>query len=511
VTDFAVLRRQRTLPSLMAVSVAIALGAAACSPQSPSPSECPGTSAEASFGCGPATNSGITYQPDVVFVEGGAGAIRAWDSDGVTWTIKGDARGADQIAVGRIVYVTAFAVGRVLRLERDGGDVRLSLGPVALTDVIKDAKVAVEDAPLDQPTVVIARDFPVTAVPAGAAAPTSGTTGPGILAWPSTVGANPPIVLAAKSKATPTPGPTLPPPASVDVTLGDGGVFTPECCKGRLGAKFHYDQNGMRITGEMWLKLSKPRLSYGLEIRDGHIISGALAIRGIKGIAYNVKAATISGVEGNIDTNYLVPVEFKFPIGRHYVVSEDGSAPPSPYFGITQFWTIATKFTSRASEIKGSAEYAFGSDSFSFSIAEDNFIDLSGPSAITPRTALLNTITGASVGVTGLSVDMVNRWCVCLGALVWSTGLYSTIGTQFDMRNDSNLPALQGGRCRGAEFDLFNRVGLGSYMWEGFATAFSEQVHPTQPITAQSGPMTKALLMEPWASVPEGLRRCNLG
>ena len=67
---------------------------------------------------------GAVYQSDVVMIGGGANAIRGADSTGLVWTVDGNAPGASQLAVGKVMAATSFATGRVLKLAHIGSDAR---------------------------------------------------------------------------------------------------------------------------------------------------------------------------------------------------------------------------------------------------------------------------------------------------------------------------------------------------------------------------------------------------
>ena len=94
---------------------------------------------ELRFGAGATAVAGVVYQPDVVLIQGGAAAVREVSASGLTWTIDANAPGASELAVGKIMLATSFGTGRVLKLTRSGGEDRVVLGPVSITDVIRDA------------------------------------------------------------------------------------------------------------------------------------------------------------------------------------------------------------------------------------------------------------------------------------------------------------------------------------------------------------------------------------
>jgi len=100
------------------------------------------------YGAVPTRNAAVTYQPDVVIVDGGADAVRSVSSDGLTWIIKGNAGHAKDLAVGKILFVTSRSAGRVLAVQPDGADLAVTIGPVDLADVIQKADISY-NKPLD--------------------------------------------------------------------------------------------------------------------------------------------------------------------------------------------------------------------------------------------------------------------------------------------------------------------------------------------------------------------------
>jgi hypothetical protein len=116
------------------------------------------TDAEILYGVSPTRNSQVTYQDDVIVMEHGAEAIRSQSSNGLTWTLDANAPGAADIQPDKILFATGRVVGRVLAVERSGGDLAVTLGPMELTDVIKDAQITYQGAlDLDKMTVHGAR------------------------------------------------------------------------------------------------------------------------------------------------------------------------------------------------------------------------------------------------------------------------------------------------------------------------------------------------------------------
>jgi len=121
------------------------------------------TAAEIQYGVSPTRNDQVTYQDDVIVMEHGAEAIRSQAANGLTWTIDGNAAGAQEIQPDKILFATGRVVGRVLAVERQAGNIAVTLGPIELTDVIKDAKITYHGAlDLEKMITYVAPEHPGT-------------------------------------------------------------------------------------------------------------------------------------------------------------------------------------------------------------------------------------------------------------------------------------------------------------------------------------------------------------
>src|SRR5438270_3648585 len=177
-------------------------------------STCPSSERERNFGCAPVQDGAVTYQPDVVTLPAGAGAVRSWSADGVTWVIKGDAQGADQIRRGKVLLVTGLAVGRVLAVNAQESDRAVVLGPVDITDVVRDADVSIaHPVPLTGFLAYTAPALPALGTDVTASSSASTITLPRLR------------LLASSAPATiPPPGPTPAPLSAGDFK------FSASCC-----------------------------------------------------------------------------------------------------------------------------------------------------------------------------------------------------------------------------------------------------------------------------------------
>jgi hypothetical protein len=119
------------------------------------------TESERKFGIAPKRGAGVEYQDDIVLMEHGDQAIRSFASNGLSWTFDANAPQVSDIQMGKVVFATGRAVGRVVALERHGDQVSAILGPVQLTDLVKRGKFSYHQ-PLDlsQAIAYAAPDYP---------------------------------------------------------------------------------------------------------------------------------------------------------------------------------------------------------------------------------------------------------------------------------------------------------------------------------------------------------------
>ena len=113
------------------------------------------------FGIAPRRDPSVEYQPNIILMENGDRAIRSNGSDGLTWTFDANAPQVSDFQIDRIVFATGRAVGRVMSLRRQGDNVQVVLGPVRLTDLIRNGTFAMNDVVnLNNAISYIAPDYP---------------------------------------------------------------------------------------------------------------------------------------------------------------------------------------------------------------------------------------------------------------------------------------------------------------------------------------------------------------
>jgi len=122
------------------------------------------TESQRKFGVAPTPDPRVEYQPGIIIMEHGDQAIRSFGSDGMTWTFDASAPHVNEFQMGKIVFATGRACGRIIMLKPQGDTVKVILGPVQLTEIIRSGSFAM-NAPLDLDKMIpyVYPDFPQSA------------------------------------------------------------------------------------------------------------------------------------------------------------------------------------------------------------------------------------------------------------------------------------------------------------------------------------------------------------
>jgi hypothetical protein len=116
---------------------------------------------EMKYGIAPKRSSAVEYQPDVIVMEQGDKAIRSISGNGMEWEFDANAEHVSEFQEGKIVFATGRAVGRVISLKKEGDSAKAVLGPIQLTDVIKNGKFKMDSLVTAENMIsYVAPDFP---------------------------------------------------------------------------------------------------------------------------------------------------------------------------------------------------------------------------------------------------------------------------------------------------------------------------------------------------------------
>lgn len=429
---------------------------------------------ELRWGISPTRNDKVTYQDDVIIMEHGSDAIRDMASNGLTWTIDANAPQAGEIKPDKILFATGRVVGRVLAVDRVGDGLAVTLGPVALTDVIKDANLS-SDQPLDLGSMVVytAPDYPGATThdePQRGASADWGT----------------PAVFASYTPPAPDPG--LPVIGAPKEMLIDKFRIVPVCCSG-IGITIAHEGEGAQMVATASLVLKQPSIHFDLVIRNGSVVTALVELRGAAGFRVHLAAGTDAGVTGNIHQNFFVPVDASFPITGLAV-------PLSVVF--RQTLTLTTMFTAQTGTLEATGEYDFGGELLKAGKQNGGAWGAWGPRDPVVKESLANTLSGASMGVNGLVFGYGAKVIVGIGAFGFVTGPYLGYNTIVSLEKGSSMTVAMMPPCRTARLTTAVRYGIGYQMPQLVTDAINVFLHVLniKPILSEGGVQNTEDLMD---------------
>ncbi|SBT51886.1 hypothetical protein [Micromonospora narathiwatensis] len=424
------------------------------------------------YGAAPVPGPEVTLQPDVVLVGGGGRSVRSVTADGLTWRLDRHARNADDLAPGKVMFVTGRGVGRVLDLAADGDDLLVTIGPVDITEVIRDGTFEKRGLTLDDPVIY----------PAGEPSWAEDSPPP-----PSTYGRSRPMrQLPARASADQPvqPGPERGGTAN---TRAHGYQVWSTCCTDGVGAHFTYDDGGVRLVGTVTLTFNRPNAAFHLAIGAGRVNRAELEIGGGFGIKVEFEGGIRDGQ--NHKKSFPIAADISFPIGQLVGI------PIS--FTISQTLSVATAFGAKVGTVKGAGEFALAG-SLGFGYANGTV----GPRIaknFQRKSSLINSLTGVPVGVMGLVIRHGVRFTVGISAFLFKAGIYFELTTSYGSTLGSALGAALA-ECRGVAIGVQAVFGIGYRILEPVVEVinkFLSLLKPSsapaiKPIGAESGPRWSA-------------------
>jgi hypothetical protein len=419
--------------------------------------------AGAMFGLAPDPRAaGITYQPDVVFLEAGPRAIRSGLSDGLTWNLDRHAAGVERVQPGVVLYATSLVVGRVLQVKEVNADeLAVTLAPVDLGDVIKDGHISIDqdidlgamgvrtfaDAPGLEGQLDPLQVDPIEPEPTQAAwmdrnpggARMNGVT---LASWrqPST---SPATVLDVL--------PTMPPPYNQGETEWKRGEWSGRIARSGGDITMTVVQQGdLQWHGKVVFHFTTPHLDADIGIIDGEVGDGEIQMRGLRQVALGLQAGSYNGLSDNISEKLELPASFDLPV----IVG-----------GIAMNVNVSFKFlVQTAFSAKNSTLEAFGAwdteGPLSYS-RQTGAVEVVWPT-ITPNPNILDSIKAISVGTNGVVFATSIRLMLGLGAFSFSAGPYAQLATSVSLAGGSSIgfagAAMQ---CRQATVTVQGSFGAG--------------------------------------------------
>ncbi|WP_377251235.1 hypothetical protein [Phytohabitans kaempferiae] len=410
------------------------------------------TEAEFQYGIAPQRHKDVTFQPDVVLVEGGAKAVRSVTADGLTWTLDARAKGVEDLVPGKVMFATARGVGRVVDAQRSGDTVAVTVAPVTFTDVVRDGTFA-SDGPVPLDNVVSYSSEGALWTDEDAAAEADAAS-------PSPAGRSVPVGYALRRAPSDRERVAMPKPVNgvPKTTNTNGFTVTPRCCRDGVGAHLRYDDNEIRIEADVMLTMKNPSARFHLAVAGGRISVAEFQVSGGAGIKIDVRAASAIGHLRQLDRVFPIPIDFSVPVGLILGVPFTLTA--------NQEVLVKTAFSAKDGNVRASGEYGIGG-TFGFGYRNGSWgaHKIDGPHI---KSSLLESVRGVSVGANGVVLDFKTNFRIGIGALGFSAGLNFGIVVSTGVARGSALaqffPLVPGARsldCQGASLTVDTTYNVG--------------------------------------------------
>jgi hypothetical protein len=401
----------------------------------------------------------------------GASAIRSLSADGLVWTIDPGATGAADLAPGKVLLLTSRAAGRVLAVEKANDGLRVVLGPVEITDIIREGQFAVAQ-PVDlaqalQFTTPQAFDPPMPVAPVVGAADAADR----YRILPASFAAVDNPVTRHQFKLTPY--------------AGSNGV----------GVRIVSSASVVQFLGESVLYLSTPRVHFVLDIRaPGRVVTAEVSLTGLAGLQVKFEAAMPSPTDVNINEKRFAANDLSIPIGGI------GGVPFA--VNVRQLFRLQTVFTSTGN-IRAGGQYTLkGGLSAGY---HNGRFSVDGPTGFGANYTLLPTIQGVAIGVTGLTLTHRVDVIVGVGAAGFVAGPYAYLNSSVSIARgssvgfDAGVGVLGHGRtCRRESVDMGLGAGIGYQMPQPVVDAinlFLSALHIKNRIEGRGGFETKSTVV----------------
>jgi hypothetical protein len=397
--------------------------------------------AERKYGIAPVADPSVTYQPAVVLVGGGAEAIREQSTNGFIWTIDGSVPRANELAPGKIFFMTGRAVGRVLDVHKSGGDLVVTVGPANLTEIVREAHIHIEAMPVDfgEALEFNSPDMPGEFVP---------------LTRTITV---PAPSLARDGQESGwrfyrTQAPGTPPAASAPSptrNYNEKNFKTkPHATLSTLGIEVSVNDNGFKLAAQADLHFSAPSLKVDFDIVHGKVESAALELRGAAGLNWDFNTGSKQTMTASVAALLQPNVDFSIPIAAV------GGLPLA--ITLRQRFLLRTGLAIKDSTLSATGSYTFNG-AFKVGYVKGDW-SADAPDDYTAEQSMTKTGEGVSLGIEGLNLSDTVRIFVGLGAGGFAAGPYLSFNSAIGVFRNSSIGML---RCNGSTLIVSLRGGVG--------------------------------------------------
>ncbi|MEO7205730.1 MAG: hypothetical protein ABI145_02860 [Steroidobacteraceae bacterium] len=425
------------------------------------------------YGYGPVPNPRVTYQPAVIVVGGGPRSVRSASADGTVWIIDGSAEHAKDLVPGKVMLLTSRAAGRVMAIERQGNDLKVTLGPMQFGELVRDADFNAE-VPVDVGNLMFQAipDLPGMyrdlTVPAGTPAAANDAPDPPVRVHmaPVEVQETPgeillrllPIRVAAANN-TNVPTGNLPQATTSAPSVSVGGFEVElsrnksqprdakpgSSVKDRIGLKISHGTAGLKAGIDIGLWVSNLTFRTHTVYSNGKPDEGAssIVVDGIEGLDMDIATGIAKAIGDNKKVRIEVPIELVQQV------------PPAITDGIPLVFQVKFKFLFETALGGNNATLsAIGKYDFKGSMGIENG-KLVTPE-VTETSPIIDAISGVSLGVSAIVFTQETRVLFGLGIPATFTGPYAKFTTAVGMTKASDLSASMAPICRSStlKFDM---------------------------------------------------------
>jgi len=472
---------------------------------------------EKKYGRAPQLDPSVDYQPGIILMTQGDKAISSVGTDGMSWTFDANAPHVNEFEKGKIVFATGRAVGRILYIKRDGDAVKVVLGPIQLTDVIRNGDFGMsEDINPGNALVYINPDLPEPGVEK--TKPNISQLDPPWKGWNKRVVVSSvsaagkwtpmkmmkidregqatnfrrigrrwartgylPAVLSMSAGRTrngaprlehtawggqftmpgaPGPSinipkiPSLEVPKAITVTAADLTAH-PFATNSSIGVQYIYDKNDLYYEATGLLGLRNLHTNFALGILNGEPADSGLDLGGELSVHVHLNAHTSQNFHVNSQTKLWVPVSFSIPLGG-----------PVPFaLSFEQAAIINTGFSAKNAIMNADGQY-----NFTGGLKAGRFggkWGVSVPMSVSYVTDVGQSLEGISVGINSLVLGCSLEGIVGLGEAGFTTGVYVMLTVTSTLLRAPDIALA----CRHGTIEAWLYTGLGYAVPKWFADA----------------------------------------
>jgi hypothetical protein len=446
------------------------------------------------YGFAPRPDPSITYQADVILIEGGPKVIRDVSADGLTWSVDARAAGVDRLKPGTIMFLTSQAVGRVVRLAPRSDVIDVTLSPVELGDVIRDGRLVIDQVvPIESLTFFETPQIPggyedvssselVAGVAAGHHHPMTAIS-PAMtrLRMPAAAGDAERASLTSEApevteKSTKVGDWTL----SAYKTSGTVGLRAERGIAGAktVGAGKTITGTDLKVAIDAHVEVPSLRVVADIPVTRGEVGTSHFRVLGIEGLVMSVQAGSVNGLSDNRKARIEIPVQLR----QNVII---GGFPAT----LTQKFKflVQTAFTAKNGNITASGEWDV-----------DGSIGMDGQTVTLPKltargTKLIDSIMGVSVGVNGIVVAVSFEFGLVFGLPVAGAGPSASFITSLGLTNGSSLGIVQ---CKQVSITSDVSAGVSIQVFDPIKQALKKVLGFDVP--AERPLVRKNILQENW-------------